>query len=523
MRSSTGSSGTSIGRRAFLGGVGAALGTAVTSGTASAYHEKYDPVDIVDAGADNTGEESITDVLEEIAYGEDEVAIKFPPGEYYMDRQFRFTGFDSFAMFGGNEATIVPAQADEFEGPARLFKLGTYYNPGDWVRIQNFDVDFTAPNTGLRALQIQANDLYVNDVDIIGEHDTGTWGPFHFDVIDPDEISVVTNCSARDGGKYTVNTPQDHYPATVGGGGPTGIIVSPSHKGKLWVKNVELGGFPDNGLYSSGDEGTVIVYGGEYRNSNVANIRLDGTHCYIKEVEIVVDESRPLDGNQRGIRLDNGSDYWIYNSVIRMEESTGDAIRVTNSADDATIQNVSIMVDDDENVEDGISISGGAGDVTIFDSDIEMRSGGQAIDIHETDTDSPALVEDVTITGNADASGGAHAIRCERDQSRFYNLTIDQPGDDYRRCLALEADDCIVAYGEYRSTHHPIINNGTGTGIVDITAEAYNGSEAIKCYRTEDVSVYDSVLYNGIDVSTALYDGADFDDIHNYSNSYPDN
>jgi hypothetical protein len=503
-----------IGRRTFLSGVGAALGAAVTSGTASAYHEQYDPIDIVDAGAANDGTESITGILEDLAYGEDEVAIEFPPGEYRMDRQFRFTGFDSFAMFG-NDATIVPAPGDEFEGPARLFKLGTYYNPGDWVRAQNIDVDFTSPNTGLRALQIQSNDFYVRNVNCYGQHDTGTWGPFQFDVTDPDSIAVVKYCDAPGGGKYSENTPQDIYPSPVGGGGPTGIIVSPAHKGKVWFNHMNIGGFPDNGLYSSGDEGTVVVYGGEYRNSNVANIRLDGTHCYIKEVEITVDESRELDRNQRGIRLDDGSDYWVYNSVIDMQHSTGDAIRVTNAAEDAIIQGVSITVDDDERAEDAISISDEAGEVTIFDSDIEMVRGGNAIDIKAADGGpEPVLVEDVTITGNASGGyGGSNAIRCERDESRFYNLTVDQPGDDYRRCITLPADDCIVAYGEYRSTHHPIINNGTGTGILGLTAEAYNGYEGIKQYQTQDVAIYDCTIYNGIkNVGDAIL----------YNNSYPD-
>lgn len=525
MREQTGSSGTRIERRAFLGGVGAAVGTAVTSGVASAYHEQYDPIDIVDAGAANDGSESITPVLEDIAYGKDEVAIEFPPGEYRMDSQFRFTGFDSFAMFGGPDVTIIPAPADQFEGPARLFKLGTAYNPGDWVRIQNLDIDFRAPNTGLRALQIQSNDLYVYNVDCLGQHDTGTWGPFLFDVVDPDAISVVKRCSAPGGGKYSANTPQDHYPATVGGGGPSGIIVSPAHTGKLWLRECELGGFPDNGLYSSGDKGTTVVQGGEYRNSNVANIRLAGTHCYVKGARIVVDEVRPADGNQRGIRFDDGSDFWVYDTTIDMATCTGDGIRVTSSAEDATIQEVSISVNDPDRAEDAISISAGAGEATIFDSDIEMVAGGQAVELKADGGEPPALVEDVAISGDADGGfGGSHAIRCERDRSRFYNLDISQPGDQYRRCLSLVADDCIVADGEYRSTHHPIINNGTSTTIQGITAEAYNGAEAIKMYRSEGVSLTDSALYNGINDATDVFSVASDDGAAAFeSNSYPSN
>ncbi|MBX0295757.1 hypothetical protein [Haloarcula nitratireducens] len=508
---------SSIGRRTFLAGVGAAVGAAATSGTASAYHDSYDPVNVVEAGAANDGSESITGVLEDLVSGEDDISLYFPPGEYLMDEQLRHTGFESFAMFG-DDATIRPAPADEFDGPARLFKLGTSYSPGDWARVQNIDFDFTESNTGLRALQIQCNDLYARNVHVRGQHDTGTWGPYQFDVVDPDEIAVVKNVTALDGGEYSENTPNDHYPSPVGGGGPTGIIVSPAHEGRIWFKHCELGGFPDNGLYSSAEDGEIMVYGGSYRNSNVANIRLDGPLGYIKHAEVVVDESRDLDGNQRGIRLDSGDDFWVYDTDIEMESATGDAIRVTNSANNTTIQEVSITVDDDDGAEDAISVSPSAGEVTIFDSEIEMRAGGTAIDLKASDDDVPALVEDVTITGDADGGyGGSHAIRCERDESRFYDLTVDQPGDDYRRCITITGDDCIVAFGEYRSTHHPIINNAEDTAILDLEAEAYNGQEAIKLYEAEDVSIYDCVLYNGITNPSGNDDFATFD------NSYPDN
>lgn len=487
-----------VSRRGLLSAAGAGLAVAATSGLASATPDGYDVVNVVEAGADDGGTEPINDVLED-ARG-DGVALYFPEGEYLMDRQFRFTDFRKFGIFGDG-ATIRPAPGDEFEGPARLFKLGTYDDPGDWVRVQNLTFDFRPDNTGLRALQVQARDMYVTDVDTVGQHDTGTWGPYLFDVVDGDRIGAVERVTAPGGGKYASNTSQDHTPGVAGGGGPTGIIVSPYHEGKLIFEDCELGGFPNNGLYSSSGNATVLVTGGEYRNSNVANIRLEGGHNYVKGAKVVVDESRPEDDNQRGIRFDDGSDFWVYDTTIEMSSCTGEAIRATNEASGVDIQEVSITIDDPEGAEDAIAISPGADDVRIFDSEIEMRAGGQAIQLAPAGSDwSPVLFENVTITGSADGGfGGSNAVRCERDGSRFYELTVDQPGDAYRRCLLLKADDCRVAYGSYRSTHHPIVNDGSGTVIADVEAEAYDGYEAIKTLDgNDDVGIYDSVLYDGI-------------------------
>jgi hypothetical protein len=509
-----------IGRRAFLGGVGTVIGAGVLSGTASAYHDYYEPVDVVDAGADDDGEEPINDVLEDVAYGDDEVALHFPPGEYRMDRQFRYTGMESFAMFG-DDATIVPAPGDEFSGPPRLFKLGTSVSPADWVRIQDLEFDFRAPNTGLRALQIQATDMYVANVDCWGTHDGGTWGPFQFDVLGADNISVVRDVRAPGGGEYTEDTPAA-YEHTVSGG-PTGIIVSPAHRGLIRFNYCELGGFPGNGLYSSGETGGVTVLGGEYRNSNVANIRLDGNHCRVRDARVVVNQSRRADHNQRGIRLDDGDDFGVYDTTIEMAPATGEALRVTNEASNVTIEGVDITVDDPDDSEEAIAVSGDARDVRIAESEIEMRAGSQAIKIYDGTGDNPVVVEDVTITGDAAGGfGGSNAVRCERDGSEFHDLTVDQPGDAYRRCLYIGGEDCLVSGGEYRSTHHPIINNATGTEIEHLEAEAYNGLQAVKLYRTEDCDVHDCTLYNGVEIATDEIPGGSGDDPADvYDNATP--
>ncbi len=54
-----------------------------------------------------------------------------------------------------------------------------------------------------------------------------------------------------------------------------------------------------------------------------------------------------------------------------------------------------------------------------------------------------------------------------------------QPGDDYRHALSINGDDCIVVYGEYESTYHPIVNNASETVIYDLTVKSYDGYAAV--------------------------------------------
>jgi len=124
--------------------------TSTATASADRYGHYYDDyatvVDVTEAGADDTGSESITPVLEKLR--DDNTLLVFPEGEYFMDEQFRFTGFDNFGVVGEN-ATLVPADFHEFNGPRyRLFRLGVSSRPGGRVRFEGFDVDQRAPTRG---------------------------------------------------------------------------------------------------------------------------------------------------------------------------------------------------------------------------------------------------------------------------------------------------------------------------------------------------------------------------------------
>jgi hypothetical protein len=455
----------------------------------------YDQViDVVEAGADNTGGESIASLVSELA--DDNTLLKFPEGRYYMDELVRFTGFENFGMVG-EDATIVPAPADEYKTEARMFKFGVYYNPGENLHVEGFNIDYTAPNTGLRAFDLTVTDgLYVENITFEGVHDAGTWGPMHVDIVSSDGYGVIKNVEMPEGGEYTADTPQDAMPSVKWG--PTGIILSPYHSGRLDVKDCVIGAFPDNGFYQSAlSPGRVVVTGGEYRNSNSANVRLTGEGSGIYNTTFIVDQNRPRDEGQRAIRFDGG-DVEVVNADISLAKANGEAIAMLPSVESMTVKNTSIRVENSttRDSNDAVSIAEGSGDVTIKGGSIVQNYYGQALQILEGD--GSLTIEDLEITGDASgATGGREAIYCERGGCEFNSLVVDQPGGGNRRALGIFADDVSVVGGEYASTGQPITVDGESVLIRNVTAGSYSDDVAIKVIEGA-AKIVSNVLYEGI-------------------------
>ena len=121
-----------------------------------------DVLRVTDYGVDPTGEEPISEALRSLPI-DDGDTVFFPEGRYLMDDWFRYTGFGELEVVG-DDATIVPS--DDYPHNW-LFKLGVPDDPGSRLSIRGFDFDFTAPDTGLRALQTHVDDkLSVENVDV---------------------------------------------------------------------------------------------------------------------------------------------------------------------------------------------------------------------------------------------------------------------------------------------------------------------------------------------------------------------
>ncbi|WP_247003991.1 hypothetical protein [Halosolutus gelatinilyticus] len=429
-------------------------------------------VDVVDAGADDEGEESVTPVLQE--HAGDDTLLKFPSGRYYMDEQLRVTGFENLG-FVGDGATLVPASYHEFDGPQyRLFRLGTSDRPGRDLRFENFDVDQTASDTGIRVISAEVEDgLSVRRVTIHGVHDSGTWGPGLFNVLDPDGSGLVYCFRATDGALHVDDAPNDGMWR-----GPTGISVNQHHRGTLVFRNCSLGGFPDNGLYVSSETGRVDVERGWYQNSGTASIRLSGRRGTITDAVAVVNADPHGSVGQHPIRLDGGDRFELDGVTVDAPQPNGDAIKIMNAVDETTISNAEITVGEAPN--NGIMIGAGAGPTTIEDVDVEVNGSANAVRILGQDAGAVEL-DDVRITGDAPGTRLRHAIYCERNESRFTDLDVHQPGDDKRRGLELRGEDYLVADSEFETTHVPIVINGAdGVRIENCTARTIEGPHSLR-------------------------------------------
>ncbi|WP_241471233.1 right-handed parallel beta-helix repeat-containing protein [Natrinema salifodinae] len=480
-------------RRTFLRGVGTAclagigLTSTVSASSSDPYAQYYDDystvIDVTEAGADNTGTESITPVLEDLR-GDDTLLV-FPEGRYYMDEQFRYTGFENFGVVGEN-ATLVPANFHDFDGPQyRLFRLGVPYSPGRRLRFEGFDVDQSAPDTGIRAIEANVSGrLEVRDVTVRGEHDSGTWGPGLFNITDPDGSGIVERFRAPDGAAWVENTPN----AGNRWRGPIGIEAN-QNAGTLEFRRCWLGAFPNNGLYAAGGDGAIIVHGGWFRNSNGANVRVGGRGSEIRWPTVEVDATRPEDRTQRGIRIESGRNIEISGAAVEITSPmpTSHAISVMNTCESARIENTRVTIQGSD-VNHGIVLSPECGEATIVDTSVTHETaGGYPLWIRESDRTEQILAENVTITGRAGDDGGFRdGIRCERDNCRFNGVEVEQYGRDGtdRNAIVNTGSDVTIYESTLRANQYPYVDTGSETLVRDSDLESSSGREAVCLYSS---------------------------------------
>lgn len=423
-------------------------------------------VDVADAGADTSGNSSVTPVLRELA-GSDTL-LRFPEGRYYMDSQLRLTGFENFGLVGDGDATLVPANYSDFSGPRyRLFRLGTSSSPGRDLRVEGFHVDQTASNTGIRVINAEVSTgLAVRDVIIEGVHDSGTWGPGLFNVTDPGGVGIVRRFQAPDGAVHIGETPNSGRWR-----GPIGVSTNGAHRGTLRYENCVLGGFPNNGLYVHAPDGTVFVEGGRYADSAAISLRMGVDTGRVRNAAVAVDQAPSYDQRQVAMRLDYGS-LTIDGVDVDLTRANGNAIRVMDEIDDATIRNSRVAVDG-PNPNTGVRVNPGANNVSIENVDVEMGVNGNALQIPSGG--GPVTIDGLTVTGDASGSPLQETILCRRAGTRFSNLDVEQPGSG-RRGMLLTGSDIVVEDSRIVTDNDAISTDASGIEIRNTTARSASGS-----------------------------------------------
>ncbi|WP_331235589.1 hypothetical protein [Natronorarus salvus] len=329
-------------------------------------------IDVTAHGVDNSGNSSVTGALQRLA--QNNRILYFPAGEYYMDSAVRFVGFQNFGLIAADGARFVPAPASSYNAPGQsvnMFTLGVPNSPGRNLHVENLTFDFSANNTGVRGLHASISDgLVVRDVEVTGTHDTGTFGPLNTDIVSSGGSGVIENLSLPDGAVHNDHTSSRLHTT---GMGPSGLNVTRHHTGTLTVRNAEINGFPDNGLYAATRSGTVHVRGGTFRNNNVANVRLMGQGSSVEGASITVDRSPPGFDAQRAIRLNRGRNLEVRDVDVSVSTFVHDVIRVMPGTDSATIDDVSMNI---PGANWGVTVTSGASNVNVGDLDVSGANRG---------------------------------------------------------------------------------------------------------------------------------------------------
>lgn len=365
-------------------------------------------VNVAEAGADATGGQPIDDVL--TSQAENGTLLYFPPGRYLLQEGKKFSEFENLG-FVGQDATVVPPDGDT----GFMFVFGTE-SPGSarGLLFEGITFDFRARGTGPFALNaLVDDDVYVRDVEIRGRHE-GNRPALGMAIMAADGTGLVERARFPDGG-----------PA---GTRPVGIFVHPFSLGELTFRDCRVEGFPNNGIYASRSKGPVKVEGGRFRNNDISQVRLGSAGSYARDVDIVVDDVRDGDRNQRGIWLRHPDGVTVENCRVRVSESLGTAVEIT-----------------------------GGRAATVRDTDIKVDASRLAVRIKEKASarDGDVVLENVSITGSASGETEEYAIVCNRDGAVFRNVDVEQVGPN-RSGLRINAANCLVDGGRWVAARRPI-------------------------------------------------------------------
>lgn len=288
--------------RSAAGAAAVTAGFGLSSGVSAADEADYDVIlNIVDdLGADLTGEEPINDALAE-AVEYDSVKVIFPDGEYLIENGPGGDGFARWDFGTGDEEERVGDLALVGDGDVTLTPPdGGRHNIltiwGRDIRIENFRVDQTTPDTSTGITAVAEDELRVRDVHYNGKV-TGDYVevPAPGDErIPEDPTCLIPGLLNEDGTGLIENI---HAPDGVESFSRKGAVwVNFLHAGDLLFRRCEFSNFSDNALYGSppgqsglGQQGSVRVENCYFENNNVTAIRLGTPGSYAKNCTVVTE------------------------------------------------------------------------------------------------------------------------------------------------------------------------------------------------------------------------------------------
>ena len=362
----------------------------------------WNAIDLVERGADPTGEACLTGVLEEQLA--DETVVVLPPGRYRMDEGFSVSNLRNVGLVGFG-ATIAPG--DDF-ADEQLFELGPSGSAAcENVLFGGLEYDFTDANAGASILGTYcAGFARVEDLRVFG-------------AIDRPEAAgrtLAVRLQENDAGVGRAHVDRVRCPD---GGAAAGVWLQPETRNcHVHVTDSVVANFEDNGFYADTGEGQCTFERCLARNNSVSNFRLGGV---VRDSRVVLDggfDHEPV--RPRG--------FWVRSTPARIENCT-----LVNAAH----REHALEVQDADCVVDGL-------DVSVTDA-----AGGTAIRVYDAG-------EYRTTVRNArlafDGTDASALVRIDNDGTTIDDLTVRSDAPSGRPIRIHEASGTTLVGLDVEST-----------------------------------------------------------------------
>jgi len=395
--------------------------------------ESWRHIDMVEKGADPTGNNSVVPLIQQ--YAANDTLLYFPPGTYLIGSGVSVPGMTNFGLVG-NGATFVPGTTSP------LFGLGGAASPGENIVFKGFTFDFTATSTGPQFFSSKVTDgLYVDDITVNGQADGG----HQSDLMTIGSTTAhgmveVSNIRIPDGSAIGSNTP--------GGQSMGGIYVFSDNLGQVRIRDCHIEGCMNNGIYGSDSQGKVIVEGGLFKNNDISNVRLGGGGVggmgVLRDARIINDNITGAYSGARGIWLYNGY-CKVQNTYVEITSGTPTAIEVNGPVEDFQVEDTHVHT----------TVSNVAWYVT---SPSGSQEGGQ--------------FSNCRISGTGSSATNTYIVQANRPDVSYSNCYVKQVSSDtnnYRAGLQITGARNTVNGGQWYTDYYNIRANGADHPIVQNT------------------------------------------------------
>ena len=426
-------------------------GTATPTETESEYQTT---IDLREAGADPTGEESIDDLL--ARHEGDDTKLFLPEGRYRVDRHV-FADLDTFALVGDG-ATLVPSH----RGPGFLLSFRRVSN----LSVSGIEIDQTADGAlGTLSFRCVGGTNVVRNVAFSGH--VGRPERVHgFTVFceGPDTSLTFENVEMTDGarnGTAVYVFPQDDF-------------SDPSRApGDLTFRNCRIHGWGGEGVYASPHAGPVSIVGGRYENNAIQQLRVGGgndNRAVVRDATVVVDDPPGYaTGNMRGIWLEEGNGCLVDSCTVSIRGlgsgGSDGGIVVGPQFGEATIRNTTIRTDVKT---PALNISR---PTTTF-------SPGSMPSLDRLPDAWTVACSDLTIEGASERGAAVHLAG--RAGCRFENVSVEQSNGTRHGLLTNDAVATTVRGGTWTTNGYPVMLGPPSDGADDTDLAVFENDPGLQ-------------------------------------------